>query len=83
MLHKYKNDNATLDINIVPRNESRKAQRSLPKQNKILVWCYQKFEKQKTETRIKLNIIQHLHWPRYTDLLKPNHNSEFQVWKRI
>jgi len=49
MLHKYKNDSARLDINIVPRNESRKAPCSLPTQNKILVWCYQKFEKQKTE----------------------------------
>jgi len=60
MLHKYKNDSAPLDINIVPRNESRKAPRSLPTQNKILVWSYQKFEKQKTEIQIKLNIIQHL-----------------------
>jgi len=39
MLHKYKNNTAPLDINIVPRNESRKAPRSLPTQNKILVWC--------------------------------------------
>jgi hypothetical protein len=36
MLHKYKNDSAPLDINIVPGNESGKAPRSLPTQNKIL-----------------------------------------------
>jgi hypothetical protein len=50
MLHKYNNDGAPLDTNIEPRYESRKAQHTLPMRNKILVWCYQKFEKQKTNT---------------------------------
>jgi hypothetical protein len=77
MVYKYSNDGAQLYTNIVPRYESRKAPHTLPMRNKILVWHYQKFEKQKTNTDKTEHLITSA-MTEYTDL-KPNHNSEFKV----
>jgi len=45
--------------------------------------AFGKVETQRTDIHIKLNTVQCLQGPKYTSLLKPNHNLEFQVQYRI
>ena len=74
---------APLVINVILRNKFRKAPHFLQTQNKVLVRCCWKPEKQMTEIQTKLNTVQHPQWPQYTTLLQPNDNLEFEVQNKI